>query len=67
VDFVRFSREHDIEANAVLGRGIAGLFRVAPEPCLPAGVRLLFERFLDINRREAPDIDIDFCQQRRGE
>ncbi len=28
---------------------------------------LLFERFLDESRREAPDIDIDFCQQRRGE
>ena len=27
----------------------------------------MFERFLDINRREPPDIDIDFCQQRRGE
>ena len=28
---------------------------------------LLFERFLDENRREAPDIDIDFCKDRRGE
>ena len=28
---------------------------------------LLFERFLDENRLEAPDIDIDFCKQRRGE
>ena len=27
---------------------------------------LLFERFLDENRREAPDIDIDFCKDRRG-
>ena len=28
---------------------------------------MLFERFLDENRLEAPDIDIDFCKQRRGE
>src|SRR5262249_59824672 len=27
----------------------------------------LFERFLDPNRSEAPDIDIDFCQDRREE
>src|SRR5208283_644242 len=33
----------------------------------PLRYDLLFERFLDENRREAPDIDIDFCQQRRGE
>ena len=28
---------------------------------------LLFERFLNPERREMPDIDIDFCQARRGE
>ena len=33
----------------------------------PLQYDLLFERFLDESRREAPDIDIDFCQQRRGE
>ena len=33
----------------------------------PLEYDLLFERFLDESRREAPDIDIDFCQQRRGE
>ena len=33
----------------------------------PLHYDLLFERFLDENRREAPDIDIDFCKDRRGE
>ena len=33
----------------------------------PLEYDLLFERFLDPNRLEAPDIDIDFDQQRRGE
>ena len=28
---------------------------------------MLFERFLYENRLEAPDIDIDFCKQRRGD
>ena len=33
----------------------------------PLEYDLLFERFLDVNRLEAPDIDIDFCKERRGE
>src|SRR5205085_10801806 len=33
----------------------------------PLHYGLLFERCLDENRREAPDIDIDFCKDRRGE
>ncbi len=33
----------------------------------PLEYDLLFERFLDPNRSEAPDIDIDFCQDRREE
>ena len=33
----------------------------------PIKYDLLFERFLDENRREAPDIDIDFCKDRRGD
>src|SRR5262249_6006408 len=33
----------------------------------PLEYDLLFERFLDPSRTEAPDIDIDFCQDRREE
>ena len=33
----------------------------------PLEYDLLFERFLDVNRKEAPDIDIDFEQARREE
>src|SRR5262249_45865525 len=33
----------------------------------PLEYDLLFERFLDLSRSEAPDIDIDFCQDRREE
>ena len=33
----------------------------------PIKYDLLFERFFDLSREEAPDIDIDFCKDRRGE
>src|SRR5260370_32195776 len=33
----------------------------------PLTYDVLCERFLDLNRGEAPDIDIDFCQDRREE
>ena len=33
----------------------------------PLKYDLLFERFLDPNRSEQPDIDIDLCQERRDE
>jgi DNA polymerase-3 subunit alpha len=67
-DFVRFAREQGIPATA-RGSGVGSLVAYAlylSHVC-PLKYDLLFERFLDENRREAPDIDIDFCQQRRGE
>ncbi len=67
-DFVRFARERGIPA-AARGSGVGSLVSYAlylSHVC-PLEYDLLFERFLDENRREAPDIDIDFCQQRRGE
>ncbi len=67
-DFVRFAREHGIPATA-RGSGVGSLVAYAlylSHVC-PLKYDLLFERFLDENRREAPDIDIDFCQQRRAE
>ncbi len=67
-DFVRFARSKNIPATA-RGSGVGSLVSYAlhlSHVC-PLDFDLLFERFLDENRREAPDIDIDFCQQRRGE
>ena len=67
-DFVRFARSQDIPATA-RGSGVGSLVTYAlylSHVC-PLAYDLLFERFLDESRREAPDIDIDFCQQRRGE
>ncbi|MEO1992768.1 MAG: DNA polymerase III subunit alpha, partial [Pirellulales bacterium] len=67
-DFVRHAREKNIPASA-RGSGVGALVAYAlylSHVC-PLEYDLLFERFLDINRLEAPDIDIDFCKQRRGE
>lgn len=67
-DFVRAARERGIQATA-RGSGVGSLVSYAlylSHVC-PLEYDLLFERFLDESRREAPDIDIDFCQQRRGE
>ncbi len=51
-----------------LRRRLAGVLRAATSATSArCEYGLLFERFLDENRREAPDIDIDFCKDRRGE
>ena len=67
-DFVRHSRECGIPACA-RGSGVGALVAYAMymSHVCPLKYDLLFERFLDINRLEAPDIDIDFCKDRRGE
>jgi DNA polymerase-3 subunit alpha len=67
-DFVRFARSRGIRCAArgsVCGSLVAyvlGLSQVDP-----LEYDLLFERFLDPHRNEPPDIDIDFCQERREE
>ncbi len=67
-DFVREARQRGIEATA-RGSGVGALvcYALGMSHVCPLDYDLLFERFLDENRLEAPDIDIDFCQQRRGE
>ncbi len=67
-DFVRAARERGIQATA-RGSGVGSLvsYGLYLSHVCPLEYDLLFERFLDESRREAPDIDIDFCQQRRGE
>jgi len=67
-DFVRFARERGIPTSA-RGSGVGSLvaYALRLSHVCPLEYDLLFERFLDESRREAPDIDIDFCQQRRNE
>ena len=68
-DFMRYARDHDIPVGP--GRGSAAGSLVAY--CLritdvdPLKFGLIFERFLNPERVSLPDIDIDFCERRRGE
>jgi DNA polymerase-3 subunit alpha len=67
-DFVRFARENNIPASArgsACGALVSYVLKLS-HVC-PLEYDLLFERFLDPSRSEAPDIDIDFCQERREE
>ena len=67
-DFVHKAREMGVPATA-RGSGVGALVSYAlylSHVC-PIRYDLLFERFLDESRKEAPDIDIDFCKERRGE
>ncbi|MGC3971308.1 MAG: DNA polymerase III subunit alpha [Pirellulales bacterium] len=67
-DFVRYSVENDIPCSA-RGSGVGSIvaFALKLSHVCPLKYDLLFERFLDENRKEAPDIDIDFCKDRRGD
>ncbi len=67
-DFVRFAVEKKIPSTA-RGSGVGSLvcYALRMSHVCPLRYDLLFERFLDESRLEAPDIDIDFCKERRGE
>ncbi|QDS97304.1 DNA polymerase III subunit alpha [Adhaeretor mobilis] len=67
-DFVRFAVRESIPCTA-RGSGVGSLvcYALKMSHVCPLDYDLLFERFLDENRLEAPDIDIDFCKERRGE
>ena len=68
-DFIRYARERGIPVGP--GRGSAAGALVAYSMGItdidPLQHELLFERFLNPERISMPDIDIDFCMNRRGE
>jgi DNA polymerase-3 subunit alpha len=67
-DFVRFAISKNIPAGArgsACGAVVSYVLKLS-HVC-PLEYDLLFERFLDPNRSEAPDIDIDFCQDQRDD
>src|SRR5271163_150852 len=68
-DFIRYARECSIPVGP--GRGSAAGSMVAYSLGItdidPLQHELLFERFLNPERISMPDIDIDFCMNRRGE
>jgi len=68
-DFVRYAREHNIPVGPGRGSAAGSLVSYALEitDLDPLQHELLFERFLNPERISMPDIDMDFCMNRRGE
>lgn len=68
-DFIRFSNEKDIPTGP--GRGSAAgsivAFTLGITKIDPIKYNLIFERFLNPERVSMPDIDSDFCYERRQE
>ncbi len=68
-DYIRYAREHGISVGP--GRGSAAGSLVAYTTGItnidPIRYHLIFERFLNPERISMPDIDVDFCFERRQE
>jgi DNA polymerase III subunit alpha len=68
-DFIRFAKQQGIPVGPGRGSAAGSLVGYAMEitDVDPLEYGLLFERFLNPERISMPDIDIDFCTNRRGE
>jgi DNA polymerase-3 subunit alpha len=68
-DFIRYAKEHSIPVGPGRGSAAGALVAYSLEitDIDPLQHELLFERFLNPERISMPDIDIDFCMNRRGE
>src|SRR5271156_3953343 len=68
-DFIRYAKEHDIPVGPGRGSAAGSLvsYALGITDIDPLQHELLFERFLNPERVSMPDIDIDFCMNRRGE
>ena len=68
-DFINWAKEHGIQVGP--GRGSAAgsivSYSLGITNIDPLKYGLIFERFLNLERVTMPDIDIDFCFERRGE
>jgi DNA polymerase III subunit alpha len=68
-DFIRYAKDHDIPVGPGRGSAAGSLvsYAMGITDIDPLQHELLFERFLNPERVSMPDIDIDFCMNRRGE
>jgi DNA polymerase-3 subunit alpha len=68
-DFIKYARDHEIPVGPGRGSAVGSLVAY----CLhitdldPLKYHLIFERFLNPDRISMPDIDTDFCVERRDE
>ena len=68
-DFIKYARDNGIPVGPGRGSATGSLVAYAMEITNvdPLQNSLLFERFLNPERVTMPDVDVDFCQNRRGE
>ncbi len=68
-DFINFARENNIAVGPGRGSAAGSLvtYILGITDINPLKYNLLFERFLNYERVTMPDIDIDFCYERRDE
>jgi DNA polymerase-3 subunit alpha len=68
-DFIKYARDLGIPVGPGRGSAAGSLVAYAMEITNidPLQNVLLFERFLNPERKQMPDIDVDFCMNRRGE
>jgi len=68
-DFIRYAKERDIPVGPGRGSAAGSLvsYALGITDLDPLQHELLFERFLNPERVSMPDIDIDFCMNRRAE
>ena len=68
-DFIRYAKSKNIPVGPGRGSAAGSLvsYAMSITDIDPLQYGLLFERFLNPERISMPDIDIDFCMNRRGE
>jgi len=68
-DFIKYAKDNGIPVGPGRGSGAGSLvaYSMGITDVDPLDYDLLFERFLNPERLSMPDIDIDFCMNRRGE
>src|SRR5512134_3908552 len=68
-DFIGYAKDRGIPVGPGRGSAAGSLvsYCIGITEIDPIRYNLLFERFLNPERISMPDIDVDFCQDRRGE
>ncbi len=68
-DFINYAKENGIAVGPGRGSGAGSIvaYSLAITDIDPIRYNLLFERFLNPERVSMPDIDVDFCYERRQE
>ncbi len=68
-DFITWAKQQQIPVGPGRGSGAGSLaafcMKITDIDPIPYG--LIFERFLNVERKSMPDFDVDFCKERRDE